>query len=688
MSTPRTYNSCSNQERREMETCVGCKNRIVPGLLRLDSTGEVSSAKAGQIYQSPLIKSGRSHQPDSGSPVKKQSMMNSLGAYIGSAKAYFEKFYPQQTMSKGFVRNYSNRQGDLFQDYLVNSSSSADTMNSVKQQDCFNFESCPCPLTVDSRTEGPVHWTENLLCALHSSLLHSCSSTPNIMSKHPAAQKYIPPQRRCQGSYAMKPPHVAVDPKLTPYNARLLQKSKKCQSDSQSCKKEAFMPKSEVKNMSVHTDRISGSCRTVNSDAPTTTSDIVTETPDLSDKGTGKDNFKVIKNEIVTCNNSQTAEETQSETKTTDWFEYESKPVENSPRSEPVCSVSQRYIPPTQGMGDCAKQLHNWFSVENGNDVNKSVETNFDESSQTSEIPSNVCDTGKQDCNSEKCRLFENHDFNVEVDLSAEDNVKIHVSPMQQKDKDTNGKCESDGSTKQALIAALYIRNCGKKNRPSAKKRRRHKAQQKGEPTKVTISADNKNIDSKNKINNSTDQCPTSVVAFILGHDDSDDDDDDIDSDSDWSDNDFDENLSSLDDEDLNACDIGFRCTDPLMFNMSCSIQPSTPAEKEDDDNSIDKINMMWKVQVSVDTPKRKSTSSKKVHFADSESIATVHPMVTWCYAYQAARKGPWEQYARDRARFNRRITETEVVLKPILLQKHRDLIFTERFADESRQHC
>lgn len=58
-----------------------------------------------------------------------------------------------------------------------------------------------------------------------------------------------------------------------------------------------------------------------------------------------------------------------------------------------------------------------------------------------------------------------------------------------------------------------------------------------------------------------------------------------------------------------------------------------------------------------------------------------VHTMVQWDYAYRAARKGPWEEMARDRERFKGRINCIRCVLEPILQIKHRIHIWQERFA-------
>ncbi|XP_018427716.1 PREDICTED: protein phosphatase 1 regulatory subunit 15B-like [Nanorana parkeri] len=63
----------------------------------------------------------------------------------------------------------------------------------------------------------------------------------------------------------------------------------------------------------------------------------------------------------------------------------------------------------------------------------------------------------------------------------------------------------------------------------------------------------------------------------------------------------------------------------------------------------------------------------KKVRFS---SNVTVHRMVTWSYHYRMARKGPWEEYARDRSRFQKRIAETEAAISFCLEPGHREKIW------------
>ncbi|XP_069598801.1 protein phosphatase 1 regulatory subunit 15A-like [Ranitomeya imitator] len=73
--------------------------------------------------------------------------------------------------------------------------------------------------------------------------------------------------------------------------------------------------------------------------------------------------------------------------------------------------------------------------------------------------------------------------------------------------------------------------------------------------------------------------------------------------------------------------------------------------------------------------------STKKVRFS---SKVTVHPIITWSFAHRMARKGPWEVYARDRSRFQRRIAETEAAIGFCLKPHHRENIWAGLYANPS----
>ncbi|XP_018541215.1 protein phosphatase 1 regulatory subunit 15B [Lates calcarifer] len=64
------------------------------------------------------------------------------------------------------------------------------------------------------------------------------------------------------------------------------------------------------------------------------------------------------------------------------------------------------------------------------------------------------------------------------------------------------------------------------------------------------------------------------------------------------------------------------------------------------------------------------STTQKKVRFSP---LVQVHVMRTWPFARQASRKGHWEEMARDRDRFRRRIQETEQAIGHCFTHPHRE---------------
>ncbi|XP_057338043.1 uncharacterized protein LOC130676075 [Microplitis mediator] len=72
--------------------------------------------------------------------------------------------------------------------------------------------------------------------------------------------------------------------------------------------------------------------------------------------------------------------------------------------------------------------------------------------------------------------------------------------------------------------------------------------------------------------------------------------------------------------------------------------------------------------------------SSHKVRF---NLKPLIHTMIKWNYAYRAARKGPWEEIARDRERFRGRINSISHIVNPILSANHRQSIWKGRFATQ-----
>ncbi|KAK7152235.1 hypothetical protein R3I94_008533 [Phoxinus phoxinus] len=75
----------------------------------------------------------------------------------------------------------------------------------------------------------------------------------------------------------------------------------------------------------------------------------------------------------------------------------------------------------------------------------------------------------------------------------------------------------------------------------------------------------------------------------------------------------------------------------------------------------------------------RKCATFKKVKFSP---IVQVHKMHSWSFALQASRKGPWEELARDRDRFRKRISETEKAIGYCFSLPHREKLRSYNYKD------
>lgn len=69
----------------------------------------------------------------------------------------------------------------------------------------------------------------------------------------------------------------------------------------------------------------------------------------------------------------------------------------------------------------------------------------------------------------------------------------------------------------------------------------------------------------------------------------------------------------------------------------------------------------------------------KKVCFND---VPTYHYMHAWQFAFKEARKSNWKIYLMDQCRFQRRISNVENILAPVLDTKHREHIYSERIME------
>ncbi|KAF7654880.1 hypothetical protein LDENG_00063610 [Lucifuga dentata] len=102
--------------------------------------------------------------------------------------------------------------------------------------------------------------------------------------------------------------------------------------------------------------------------------------------------------------------------------------------------------------------------------------------------------------------------------------------------------------------------------------------------------------------------------------------------------------------------------------------KPTLPERQIKHHSHPDQVQVPWKRpgRSSGSLPKEKQASNtqKKVRFSP---LVQVHVMRTWPFARQASRKGHWEEMARDRDRFRRRLQETEQTVGRCLSRSHRE---------------
>ncbi|XP_012221254.1 uncharacterized protein PPP1R15 [Linepithema humile] len=113
-------------------------------------------------------------------------------------------------------------------------------------------------------------------------------------------------------------------------------------------------------------------------------------------------------------------------------------------------------------------------------------------------------------------------------------------------------------------------------------------------------------------------------------------------------------------------------CNETSFCNQSSQLDNSTIKDESINDNQNSMASAVYNDQDS------EELKTKKVSF---DLNPVVHLMVKWGYAYRAARKGPWEQMARDNERFKGRIDSIAAVLDPILTNNHRSQVWQKRFA-------
>lgn len=149
---------------------------------------------------------------------------------------------------------------------------------------------------------------------------------------------------------------------------------------------------------------------------------------------------------------------------------------------------------------------------------------------------------------------------------------------------------------------------------------------------------------------------------------------------------------SDDDDDDADVADDGFDVVDSSFVTRNIK----TDSNKSDQNivslaaTTTATSSMLPKVQCDgsfiPSEPKQLDSGfeEKRVSF---DPNPVVHVMHAWNFAYRAARKGHWEDVARDRDRFQQRIERTCVYLNPVLTPEHREKIYRSRFADDVIDH-
>ncbi|KAM4572572.1 uncharacterized protein PAE49_007699 [Odontesthes bonariensis] len=127
-------------------------------------------------------------------------------------------------------------------------------------------------------------------------------------------------------------------------------------------------------------------------------------------------------------------------------------------------------------------------------------------------------------------------------------------------------------------------------------------------------------------------------------------------------------------------------------FRKSRAAKPALPERQLKQHSHPDKKTLVpWKRPEQSPPEEKKdskaSTMQKKVRFSPQ---VQVHVMRTWPFARQASRKGHWEEMARDRDRFRRRVSETEQAIGYCLTQSHREKIraYLDGALKKSRSSC
>lgn len=714
MSSRKTLNMCRSEKcnvgQRSEDTPVSekvnCRN--MPPILRLDSTGEVTSQSFGGDNLC-----GRKCELSTKMNRSIQNLVNYVGSGISShlTAETANPFDCVRKMLKLGEESFSGNTCNQSMADMVKTESQPQVWGSPLGAARNDNEAYPYFAKLSS-------WSNSVFSAFNKSNYNDKHWYPQTFSRSrynnhsPYHRQAACWQDRNTHSSTEKSDDKLVDPHLKPYNARLLQKSKQC-------KKEGFynqhvnhpLPdtKTTFPKPSSSVDKIKSDClkdRVNKADNPTAenTADKQEKTGvkaksernvEISDSdhvnkshgnNSGVETEKPQNGNIITDLNFSKVPVEAAEI-VTDWFEYENKDLRTIPidlkRVEQKTAVPDTSVGSETDSPSTHPPLHNWFSVDfDGDSVKcKSEELNKKASAHQLDKENNNDKHDKDEGNIDNKNGARQNNNSCDI---KKINVKIQNINLGSKPEINN---DSKESADKSFI--LYVRNfpsAKRSSKPSCKKRRRAKAQK--ETAVEEINANDPETRTPTKTDPKHKESP---IAFILGIDSVSDSAGksqpfllcDINSDSEWSDSDLDCD-DSPDDAVPEELSMFSLCDNfnPLNFKVTCSVQPSPTATS----SLLDSINLSWQVNISAvdpDATQSKKSSDKKVHFPDEENLVEIHPvseMIEWCDAYQECRKGPWEQFALDRERFKNRIKDSEAILDPILLHCHRHKIYSERF--------
>ena len=610
MSSSENLNMCKS-EKCTLGTCaVSAKRRNMPPILRLDSTGEVTSHSMVGNRKCELAS-------------KMNKSIQNLVNYVGSASSSFIE------LGSGFSNCLTSERTDSFQrlrniwkgEDKTSGSKSCDKMEPLGKTEVF----APYWGTTGKGIEAPPCITKQLTSlsscvwgSLNRNNYDNKFSYPHSFKQHPYHSSVTQQHAKVHHWQSKKDRANSKNNRdfnsefhLKPYNARLLQKSKMCKGHN--CSAETNKPQ-EIRKEECEKTNVDckNGAKEVEHNKSTQFSPKADKPKDVKDSQYTaayciNENFKRKHNE---------KSDSQVKAEITDWFEYENEDLKTIPVK---IDITQKCMDKTLSSDKLEVDsipvqpaLQSWLIIDSETET-------FQPKPET--VPEKQADISHEK-NRDKADKQIKKDHNECGQLKQSNSCDIKKVNVNIKDINIGTKSNPSNSddnnepTDNSFV--LYVRNVpSKKNKPSCKKRRRQKAKQQTSEkiNSVDPLGSQKTQDSKQK-------CEENSIAFILGIDSSSYSSEqhhpflvsyDLNSDSDWSDCDGDsdesEDSACIPDElsMFSICD-NFN---PLNFKVTCSLQPTTPTSSH-----LDAVNLSWQVNViSVDTASLGTKSSDKKVF-------------------------------------------------------------------------